>query len=455
MANMQVGKNWSPVRILEQTELARGGLDGNMNEQAKALAERTELLKDEKADLIYVNTVVSAAAEGIIPFQMETDLLLSKPDKLKVLAKALDTKKEWLWNRTSADGVTPVAGNWTDAGLSDVDLMQTMLDTPELVFTSSISVDSNGVVSFPIFYGVKTGAALKKYESLYTFTPEQYGYFYAIYYNFGTHSISTTTAMTKKANKDECLIGIAYSGRFSSKYAVKYKGETNVIPKLSNEILNGVLNPALPIDTLYGYTNQSSIDYAPIVSVNNDILKSLGIRNAQKLEASGKRGGFGQAQLFDRKLRSLKCAIGVVVYDETGIFNFGTSGGVLLYFQKLNADGTSLASFSSSTIITYTELSPNIRLYKYASKEVSLNQTIHPDSYISNVLVGCRVGTDAPSPIYVSGYWFSYADDVKGYKYPISLTDTHYPNYQNVSSASIYSYFSAKATTNTENIASI
>ncbi|MBJ9442947.1 hypothetical protein I5555_10890 [Acinetobacter baumannii] len=41
--------NWAPVRILEDYELARGGINGNMNEQAKALVDRTEFLKNTSA----------------------------------------------------------------------------------------------------------------------------------------------------------------------------------------------------------------------------------------------------------------------------------------------------------------------------------------------------------------------------------------------------------------------
>ncbi|WP_407510288.1 SGNH/GDSL hydrolase family protein [Acinetobacter baumannii] len=40
---------WSPVRILETHELAMGGLNGNMNEQAIALANRIAFLNQEKA----------------------------------------------------------------------------------------------------------------------------------------------------------------------------------------------------------------------------------------------------------------------------------------------------------------------------------------------------------------------------------------------------------------------
>lgn len=49
MANINGRKKWSPVRLLETHELARGGVNGNLNEQAQALADRTELLMEEKA----------------------------------------------------------------------------------------------------------------------------------------------------------------------------------------------------------------------------------------------------------------------------------------------------------------------------------------------------------------------------------------------------------------------
>lgn len=49
MPNIQGQKKWSEVRLLETHELARGGVNGNLNEQAQALADRTELLMEEKA----------------------------------------------------------------------------------------------------------------------------------------------------------------------------------------------------------------------------------------------------------------------------------------------------------------------------------------------------------------------------------------------------------------------
>lgn len=50
MANLEAQPSWPAVRQLETHELARGGLDGNMNEQAKSLVARTEFLNQQKAN---------------------------------------------------------------------------------------------------------------------------------------------------------------------------------------------------------------------------------------------------------------------------------------------------------------------------------------------------------------------------------------------------------------------
>lgn len=50
MPNIQGQKKWSEIRLLETHELARGGINGNLNEQAIALADRTEFLNQEKAN---------------------------------------------------------------------------------------------------------------------------------------------------------------------------------------------------------------------------------------------------------------------------------------------------------------------------------------------------------------------------------------------------------------------
>lgn len=45
MSNLSAQPRWPEVRQLETHELARGGMNGNMNEQAKSLLDRTEFLK--------------------------------------------------------------------------------------------------------------------------------------------------------------------------------------------------------------------------------------------------------------------------------------------------------------------------------------------------------------------------------------------------------------------------
>lgn len=61
--NIKAQAEWSDIREIEEGEYATGGENGNLNEQAKALAARTEFLKQDisaKADLSYVNTAIGA-----------------------------------------------------------------------------------------------------------------------------------------------------------------------------------------------------------------------------------------------------------------------------------------------------------------------------------------------------------------------------------------------------------
>ena len=55
-------------------------------------------------------------------YATETALKASLPTASEMRARADDTRKIWRWNRTSAEGVTPITGTWTDTGLSDKDL---------------------------------------------------------------------------------------------------------------------------------------------------------------------------------------------------------------------------------------------------------------------------------------------------------------------------------------------
>lgn len=58
---------------------------------------------------------------GLQPFETQAQLLASVPVVSPTAAKALDTKKVWLWKQTSVDGVEPKVFEWIDTGLSEVE----------------------------------------------------------------------------------------------------------------------------------------------------------------------------------------------------------------------------------------------------------------------------------------------------------------------------------------------
>ncbi len=76
-------------------------------------------------------------------FATEALLLAAKPTVSEMRARADNTRKIWRWNRTSAEGVTPITGTWIDTGLSDLDQsIQRMDANPNFKTLQLTAVDS-------------------------------------------------------------------------------------------------------------------------------------------------------------------------------------------------------------------------------------------------------------------------------------------------------------------------
>ena len=104
----------------------------------EALQDIEVLKVDISAEVENVNTALDqfqAQADEVIAagffkgFATETALKASLPTVSEMRARADDTRKIWRWNRTSAEGVTPITGTWIDTGLSDVDQAKNYTDS--------------------------------------------------------------------------------------------------------------------------------------------------------------------------------------------------------------------------------------------------------------------------------------------------------------------------------------
>ena len=65
---------------------------------------------------------------GLQPFETQDQLLASIPIVNPTAAKALDTKKVWIWKQTSAESVEPKIFEWIDTGLSELELGKSYTD---------------------------------------------------------------------------------------------------------------------------------------------------------------------------------------------------------------------------------------------------------------------------------------------------------------------------------------
>lgn len=82
-------------------------------------------------------------------FATEALLLAAKPTVSEMRARADNTRKIWRWNRTSAEGVVPVTGVWTDTGLSDLDQAKGYADENK---ASKDIIDQKGVTEVSIAF---------------------------------------------------------------------------------------------------------------------------------------------------------------------------------------------------------------------------------------------------------------------------------------------------------------
>ncbi|MEB7642633.1 SGNH/GDSL hydrolase family protein [Acinetobacter pittii] len=101
MAEIIGESNWSPVRQLETHELARGGLNGNMNEQAKALVERTNFLKENSATKEDLATVAGGNYGFNTLAEFETFKSSIPANSTVTIAQAGPYQGENIWNGTT------------------------------------------------------------------------------------------------------------------------------------------------------------------------------------------------------------------------------------------------------------------------------------------------------------------------------------------------------------------
>ena len=90
---------------------------------------------------------------GLQPFESETELLASTPIVDPTAAKALDTKKVWIWKQTSAEGVEPKLFEWINTGLSDLELAQEYA----IQAVAGINIFDKSKVEIGKYYDYETG----------------------------------------------------------------------------------------------------------------------------------------------------------------------------------------------------------------------------------------------------------------------------------------------------------
>lgn len=92
-----------------------------LDEIISKLESTNNLVLDDLGDLKSALNSINEQGGWYKPYLTEVLLLADNPDVSFLVGKALDTKKTFAWERTSAEGATPITGIWHDTGLSELD----------------------------------------------------------------------------------------------------------------------------------------------------------------------------------------------------------------------------------------------------------------------------------------------------------------------------------------------
>ncbi len=183
MANIQGQKKWSEVRLLETHELARGGVNGNLNEQAKALADRTEFLNQEKASK-------SEIAQGVFEFGTYAEFNAAKaslPANCTVVISEENTTGTGTWGignnswngsvlKKSSFDPTQIAKEYSDERFNEI----TKLKQRQIQPDSSVSLDFSAylqVGNISSTTGLLEGQNFSNRRSIIDFPLEQGKYY--------------------------------------------------------------------------------------------------------------------------------------------------------------------------------------------------------------------------------------------------------------------------------------
>lgn len=109
--------------IITADQLINMGLDANSWEKYwEGESNEDVVTRLEKTYPTHAKALkIMAETGGYVPFLTDAERAASTSTLPRLIAKVKETGKIWWWNRTSADGVTPITGTWTDTGLSELD----------------------------------------------------------------------------------------------------------------------------------------------------------------------------------------------------------------------------------------------------------------------------------------------------------------------------------------------
>lgn len=200
MANINVTPDWKPVRQLETHELARGGPNGNLNEQAVALAARTEYLNKKVISMRDFGGIGDGAFHPLSKVFSSLSEAQEKYPFISALTQSLDWASLQLAVDSVEDGTEIDVWNYvTDEPVYidkkiKLNFKNSVTEIEQLYFNKPIfAIKSKDVTSSGALAGIYKGIRDTSLLTLPTSTQSRLSSFYA-FFNEAPRVLSTVVA---------------------------------------------------------------------------------------------------------------------------------------------------------------------------------------------------------------------------------------------------------------------
>lgn len=341
----------------------------------------------KKAQLSEIAATVSGLNAGQEFFDTEALLIASNPSIATKVAKALDTKKVWLWQRTSAEGATPVTGTWIDTGLSELDLANARMDanistalTQAKAYTHNQSLD---LFKSTIDLSYANDMPVRRYTAALTFND----------YAAGTYQTLVADKVNLAVIKSGSAVIKHYFTTSIAPQKASFEFKTNSVDSASDAIGVGFLSAGVYKAIVYSVsgTVRENVNFDSPGGAKATGLGVVSVGDTLRFDYANNEVSIYLNNVFKFKTTLVGTGVFVVAQGGFGTYSSTASGATIdpirdyvqaeIASATVNAQSPSHYSYSADTktFMAYSQVKANLYVGFEVQRETDMSDLIYKD----------------------------------------------------------------------------